>query len=416
MAELKERIKDFVGDLYFKWIFGKLRPGYEGLEQGNFLLLPPSNLDGSFGDELMVNSFVANFSGKSQVTIFTDHLIHRDDFLGQYEQVRYRHNFQVRNYGRWVAELRKASAVFIIGADALDGIYSTRHSLRYLRLAMMAHKMGKPVYFSGFSLSKNATEPAKQALAEVSKFALLKARDVDSYNRLATFVPRERLLQVSDMAFVCPYSQQIEQSDGFQLFIKWIEQKRSENKRIVAVCPNSIQAHKIGGGKYIAGLKSLLDAFKSQGNMAFLYLYHDTRPLFDEISDLDISRELYVQYAKEDTTHAFFTENIPNGIALKSYLRYADFTMTGRMHFGISGLEAGKPMFGICYAHKFEGMLRLFEIEPDNALVDYTEMDKGGEVVAKFLNDLDNQHYRIEKNTEKINQLSFLNGQDIAWI
>lgn len=414
MTELKERIKDFVGKFYYKWNFRKLRFEYEGPKEGNFLLLPPSDLDGSFGDELMIKSFVAHFSDKSQVTIFTDHLIRRNDFLGQFPQVKYKNGFHVRNYDRWIDELKMASAVFIIGADALDGTYTTRHSMRYFRLAMMAHEMGKPVYFSGFSVSKKATEETREGMAAVAKFSLLKARDIDSYNRLATFVPRERLLQVSDMAFICPYNNKVEQTADFELFKNWADRQHADGKRIIAVCPNSIQAEKIGMKKYMAGLKSLLDRFQSKTDVSFLYLYHDVRSLADDTSDLGISRDLYEMHPKKDSDYAFFTEDIENGIALKSYLKYADFTLTGRMHFGISGIAAGKPMFGICYANKFEGMLRLFDIDPENALVDYTEMDKSELIIDKFLNDIDNQYSKIKENIEKVQRLSLMNGQDIT--
>ncbi|WP_447642210.1 MULTISPECIES: polysaccharide pyruvyl transferase family protein [Chitinophagaceae] len=415
MTELKERIKDFIGNIYFKWIFRRLKPEYTGSKEGNFLLLPPSDLDGSFGDELMVKSFVANFAGSSYVTIFTDHLIRRDDFLGHIPTIKYKNGFQVRNYRRWVDELKAASAVFIIGADALDGTYTTRHSLRFFHLAMMANKMGKPVHFSGFSWSKNATGPAKEALAAVARFSLLKARDTDSFHRLALFVPQEHLLQVSDMAFLCPYNKQVEESNDFQLFKDWVGRQKNANRLIIAVCPNSIQEKKLGKRKYLEDLKSILDAFQSKTDVALLYLYHDVRPLYEETSDWDISKTLYDEQVKLEPGRVFFPEDIQNGIVLKSYLQYVDCTLTGRMHFGISGLEAGKPMFGICYANKFEGMLRLFDVDPNNALVDYTEMNQSGEIIDRFLNDIENQYYKIKNNMQKVREFSLKNGVDIRY-
>lgn|GEM_PF-2882087 len=411
---MKERIKDFAGNFYFEWICRKLKPEYDGPKQGNFLLLPPSDLDGSFGDELMVASFVANFAKKAQVTIFTDHLIRRDDFLSQYPQVKYQNGFQIRNYHRWADELKKATAVFIIGADALDGTYASRHSVRFFRLAQMALKMGKPVYFAGFSVSKKLTGAAKVEMEHIAPFSLLKARDLDSYKRLSSFISEDSLLQVSDMAFLCPYNKQVEERNDFQQFKIWIERQRKANRPILAYCPNSIQAEKLGWPRYLAGQKRLLKAFMQKSNVAILYLYHDARPLFDGKSDLDISRKLYQSHLEDEAPRVFFPEKVKNGVAVKSYLQYVDFTMTGRMHFGISGIAAGKPMFGICYANKFEGMLRLFDIDPTVSLVDYTEMETGEEIVDKFLNDIEKQYDHIGKNIEKVKQLALLNGQDIA--
>ncbi|PZP40289.1 MAG: hypothetical protein DI598_19410 [Pseudopedobacter saltans] len=345
--------------------------------------------------------------------MFTDHLIKRNDFLGVYANVKYKNGFQVRNYKRWAEQLKSASGVFIVGADALDGSYSTRHSLRFFRLAQMAHKMQIPVYFSGFSVSLKMTGPAKEALKEVSNFSFLKARDIDSYNRLLTFVSPQHIKQVSDMAFICPYNPDIENTKDFKQYKEWTEQQHLSKRKIIAFCPNSIQAEKLGWDVYIGGIKKLLSEFNRQAEIAILYLYHDVRPLFNGKSDKDISRELFEAEILNDNTRCYFQNGIENGVVLKSYLKYADFTMTGRMHFGISGLAAGKPMFGISYANKFEGMLRLFEIDPTTSLVDYTEMDKGLAVVSKFINDIENQYHSISENIGKVKELSNLNGKDL---
>lgn len=414
MGELKERIKDFVGNIYFKWVLNKLKPEYIGPKEGNFLLLPPSDLDGSFGDELMVRSFVSNFAGNAQVTIFTDHLIRRDDFLGQSSQVKYKNGFQVRNYGQWAEALKSASAIFIIGADALDGSYSSRHSLRFFRLAEMAHKMQIPVYFSGFSVSLKLTNIAKLALENVAHFSYLKARDIDSYDRLLAFIPKDQLIQVSDMAFICPYDEKNEKSAEFSDFVQWAQFQHDEGRKIIAFCPNSIQTEKLGWQKYMDGIKSLIAEFDRNANISIAYLYHDIRPLFEGKSDKDISEHLYNENILGDNARCFFPNKIQNGVALKSYLKHTEFTMTGRMHFGISGLAAGKPMFGICYANKFEGMLRLFDIDPSISLVDYTAMNQLNENINLFLNDIENQYVKIEGNIEKINTLSYLNGKDIV--
>ncbi len=174
-----------------------------------------------------------------------------------------------------------------------------------------------------------------------------------------------------------------------------------ENRKIAAFCPNSIQAERLGWEKYLAGQQMLLDSFSSDTDVSVLYLYHDVRALYDDKSDRDISKALFDAHTQKDSAYVYFPGNIENGIALKSYLTYASFTVTGRMHFGISGMEAGKPMFGICYADKFEGMLRLFDIDPGHSLIDYTEMEKGVQVVSVFLDDLDSQCHKIERKHGK---------------
>ena len=110
----------------------------------------------------------------------------------------------------------------------------------------------------------------------------------------------------------------------------------------------------------------------------------------------------------------YFDAHLRNGLELKSYLDFIDFTITGRMHFGISGIAAGKPMFGICYANKFEGMLRLFEIDPDRNLIDYTVLADCVKVVPLFLHDLDENRLKIETFLPRVKKQSFLNRISVA--
>lgn len=413
MSDLKENIKDFVGDKFYQIIKRQLKPNKKNAPTNTILLLPPSDLDGSFGDELMVASFIKNFASDKKVIIYTDHKIERSDFLSEYPQVSYQGGFHVRNYNKWAETLRKVDAIFIIGADALDGAYSVRHSMRYIRMAEMANLLGKKVYFSGFSISKKTPPEIYEAFRTVSKFAYLKARDVDSYQRLVAEVNPERVIQVSDMAFVCPELAETTTQTNYQKFESWTNNNKAHGDFIFAFCPNSIQAEKIGLDKYLNESMALLQAFNKAGNGSVVFLYHDIRPLCGELSDKDISQLLFEKYNKAFPGKGFFVEDLKNGPQLKSFLHAVDATITGRMHFGISGIEAGKPMFGVCYANKFEGMLRLFDINPDCSLVDYTEMDKGQPIVDLFLQNLTHFTNKIVNHLDNIKKMSLLNGGDI---
>ena len=97
---------------------------------------------------------------------------------------------------------------------------------------------------------------------------------------------------------------------------------------------------------------------------------------------------------------SFYTPNIKSGAILKNFISHVDLTITGRMHFGISGLVAKKPMFGISYYNKFEGLMRLFNVNPKITLVDYDKMGTTEVIVNNFI---DNYEVTAESIINNLN-------------
>src|SRR5690606_10635594 len=117
--------------------------------------------------------------------------------------------------------------------------------------------------------------------------------------------------------------------------------------------------------------------------------------------DKGLSEELY--FSRKNKTNSYFTPNIKNGVELKSYLEYIDFTLSGRMHFGISGYSLKKPMLGITYEDKFSGLQRLFGLNPEFTLIaDYKNISQGKYVMDYFLENLDNIQKNIDSNYAKV--------------
>ena len=72
----------YVLDFYKNYFITKLK------RKRGFLLIPPTELDGSFGDELMVVSFVNNFKNES-ITLYEPKIIVREDLFKDYKNVSY---------------------------------------------------------------------------------------------------------------------------------------------------------------------------------------------------------------------------------------------------------------------------------------------------------------------------------------
>ena len=68
--------------LHVKWKAGKK-------EGKGILLLPPTDLNGCFGDELMVASFIHNFAEGEDVTILTKEVYERSDFLSDFPGISF---------------------------------------------------------------------------------------------------------------------------------------------------------------------------------------------------------------------------------------------------------------------------------------------------------------------------------------
>ena len=416
MKTVKSFIKSIISVLLFlpdlliwNMVYAKAKRTKNVKGSKGILLVPPADLNGSFGDELMVTSYIYNFADNNPVTILTQQIIERNDFLSGFKGLTFLGDFYKHRYGYMLQLLDGYSKVVVIGADVLDGSYSYYDSIKYLRLIRLAGALGIETAFSGFSVSKKTHPLLKREFGLVAESTFLKARDLETFKRLVTFAPESRVVQTSDMAFICPKLSDAVDENRLSQFIAWCLNIKSEGRVVIAICPNALQAEKIGYQEYINGMKTLIDTFSNIRKCAVAFLYHDVRVFGGGGSDKTISADLFDLYSGTDLP-VYFDQNIKNGVELKSYFDYVDFTITGRMHFGISGIEAGKPMFGICYANKFEGMLQLFEIEPENSLVDYTALAACSEVVPLFLKHLDENSSKIARYLPRVKEQSLLNG------
>src|SRR5690606_34754068 len=103
----------------------------------------------------------------------------------------------------------------------------------------------------------------------------------------------------------------------------------------------------------------------------------------------------------------YFQGKIRDGITLKSYLYPIDLTLTGRMHFGISGLSLNKPMFGLAYEGKFDGLQHLFGIDPEKSLAkNLHALSSYGSMFDDFIRKLESNKYSIDNRYDSLIALS----------
>ncbi len=337
----------------------------------SILLIPAANLDGGFGDDLMVVSFIDNFSQNRPVTLYTSDVNRRPDYLSGYKNIKFVGGLNDKlSYLNALKLLKQHSLVYLLGADNMDGSYGIQPIMQRFRLLKMASQLKIETQISGLSVSNTIPDVLKGKFIQASEYMLIKARDIESYKRLVSFLPPGKMVLTSDIAFICPLIKQPYQNTYFRLYQDWIKSVRQNGRKVIAICPNSMHAQKLGSDIYLNAFKTMIDEFISESHFAIAFLYHDLRKPDQSDNDRSISEKLYAYY-KAQNVDCYFNDNIKNGLEIKRYLELIDFTITGRMHFGISGLICNKPMFGITYADKFEGMIQLFGIDPYCCLIDY---------------------------------------------
>lgn len=368
-------------------------------ENNGILLITPTHLDGSFGDELMVVSFINKFDENTQITLYESKLHKRPDLFGNKKNINYLEFKYAPKFHKF------KGGIYILGADNITPSYGISFPSFKCKILKYANRYNIPTAILGFSLNKGILKsPLEKEFLKLLPKTQFKLREPDSYKIAKRFLPSENIEQVSDLAFLCP-SEKNEDSK----YLKWIAVTRGESRIIAGICPNSIQARKVGIEVYINHFVLALERLYLEKNVNYVFLYHDIR---GEINDRDLSEKIYLRL-KEKDIHGFFNSNIRNGVELKSYLKLVDFTITGRMHFGISGYSFAKPMFGISYEDKFSGLQKLFGVDPEKSLISYKMMMDFYEVLEAFINNLPEFVESTKRNLPEVIALSQKNFEGI---
>lgn len=358
----------------------------------NILLIPPANLDGSFGDELMTITFIENFKNVP-ITIYLENNYKREDLFEEYKNIK---------FVNWRESIRiiDFTDVYVLGADIMTGSYGENDPLFKIKLLNKASYLGINNAILGFSLKDGMSKSIIDSLNSLSANTKLFLRDVDSYERALKVLFKKNIFNVVDLAFLT--KAKVVEDLKFNL---WLE--NNKNNIVIGFCPNAIQAKKVSYNKYVHDLEILLKYALNKGNVSIVLLYHDLRNHCDGKSDKDISNEIFNKLFISYKDKIFFPKNIKNGLELKFYLENISFTLTGRMHMGISGYSLGKPMLGIAYEGKFSGLQKIFDIDAERTLItDLYNIHNSLDSLDYMISSLDYLKKSVEEKLPMIKRLS----------
>ena len=364
------------------------------LTERRCLLVPAASIDGGFGEDIMVAGFL---NGSTfPVTILSTQIEHRE-FIEKHKNVRCSTLLMSSfKYFRMLTLFSRHTDLYIIGADILDGVY-TSNKLRF-NLIDLAHRMGLRVHITSFSVREKSSSYFIKQIQRISSYVQINARDIESQKRLQVMLPNVDVRLVPDIAFLCDNP-----SPNDELMEKWSNEQRKLGHPVIAYCPNTIQAKKMGLNKYIEGQIELLREFKRY-KCAIMFMYHDLRKYALSLSDKDLSRIIYLSLNDSDSV---FIDNVSNGYDLKKYIALSDFTVTGRMHFGISGYTMGLPMFGVSYFNKFEGLHKMFL--QSNSLIEYDNVEQCHNNVGEFIANFQQYNINVRNRLFQIIEIAKMN-------
>lgn len=258
--------------------------------------------------------------------------------------------------------IRQHHALFVMGADILDGKYGAALVQRIAAYCNHSVALGIPASMLGFSFNSNPRAPAVHALSKLHPKVTVNIRDQPSLDRFARIVGISAKL-CADSAFLMPPA-----ADSEPETEAWIAAMRREGRTPVGV---NLNAHALAPAIAQVGMDKLIDHIAEQlrcagvqNQLAFLLLPHDLKL---QSGDVIMLKALHSILQRKGFTHVRYTSiNHPDKI--KRLTGQLDLAITGRMHLVIASLGSGTPTLSITYQDKFEGLYQHFDLSLEHTI------------------------------------------------
>jgi len=362
------REKIALGRLLLNWRWLQLRAAFHRQDRSappSLVLVPcePWSVVGSRGDEAMVYSILRDFRlrhPEGRVTIITgspdmaktpdgQRLVR--DFGVEFVHA-WRPRFFLSNIVRVYRDVR-ATEVYVLGADCMDGHWSMYLSITLLAAADLAVRMGLAVRLTAFSWNEHPCSDVVKAFGKVTPKLPILVRDPISYER---FVQNVRLKKghtatlVADIAFnLKPRITPLVQTE-----LDWMAEQRAAGRFVLGFNLHAMLVKKENLPSLIETTIAQLRGFMAEHpQMALALVPHDYR----EGGDTEVLKQIAEALASEGArvrlvTPVFAAEE------LKALTGGLDALFTSRMHLGIAALGMGKPISVFAYQGKFVGLFR----------------------------------------------------------
>lgn len=251
--------------------------------------------------------------------------------------------------------IRQHHALFVMGADILDGKYGASLVQRIVAYCNHSVLLGIPATMLGFSFNRNPRDPAVHALSRLHPKVTVNIRDQPSLDRFTRIVGIPARL-CADIAFLMPPTATAPKAAPEN----WIAAMRLEGRTPVGI---NLNAHALAPAIAQAGMDVLIDHIADQLKrageqhvLAFMLLPHDLKL---QSGDVAMLQTLENKLQLKGFAHVRYT-SIDRPDKIKRVVGLLDLVVTGRMHLVIASLGSGTPTLSITYQDKFEGLYQHF--------------------------------------------------------
>lgn len=332
-----------------------------------FLVIPgdASNPSGSLGDMAMFSALLQALRARHPNATFTivgTHT-HRIDVPGIGE---------VPVAAAWIGRsgsaafdvlLRQHHALFVMGADILDGKYGAALVQRIVTYCNHSVRLGIPATTLGFSFNRSPRWPTLHALSRLHPKVTVNVRDQPSLDRFTQMTGIAATL-CADVAFLMPPAGEPEPEAE-----AWIAAMRAAGRHPVGV---NLNAHALAPALAAAGTDALITHLAEQlrlageaDRLAFMLIPHDFKP---QAGDVAMLQAIEKQLHQNGFPHVRYTP-IHRSDRIKRVAGQLDLVITGRMHLAIASLGSGTPILSITYQDKFEGLYQHVDLPLEHTLL-----------------------------------------------
>jgi polysaccharide pyruvyl transferase WcaK-like protein len=249
-------------------------------------------------------------------------------------------------------------AVWIIGADVIDGSYDALNSGFALVLADLAVRLGLRTSVVGFSFGLNPNRRIRSYFLSLRPGIRFYPRDRVSLDRFTAFTNLPAVL-AADIAFLLSP----QPGSASAPALEWILRQHRAGDLVLAFNAHPMLMKHDGTGDttaLIAHLVNSLAELLDRSAISLLLLAHDHRGTLGDAMCLDPVSQLLSRF--ED--RVYYCRTPLPAVEIKALVGHVDATITGRMHLAIASLGAGTPTAGFTYQSKFEGLFDLLGIPP----------------------------------------------------
>ena len=251
--------------------------------------------------------------------------------------------------------LRDSDIIIVCGGGFLGG--KKLDSLMHVFQMYIDTKFQKKVYVMGTSI-----EPVKNKI--VKKFTdkiLLKmehifAREVITYDYLNTFVPKEKITLIPDMAFML---------EDINKEFECINTLRKKTNKIYGLTvrnwnfPNHSNPEKLMNN-YIDSLREVIEKEIELKNNSFVFV---PQVIVKHGDDTDVARKIKSKLKEQNRNKFIILTDDLSPIEIKSLIGNFDYFIGTRMHSNIFATSMKIPTIAIAYEKKTNGIMHTVQLD-----------------------------------------------------